>query len=201
MKKLSLVIFLLFVIVFPKSVAFAQNSASENVMASPTVTVEGEQVAGSKSAEPMVQDYTLPYPGILPDNPLYFLKTLRDRMIIFFISDPLKKSAFYLLQSDKRLASSWYLLKKDAKHSDLALSTLSKSTNYLSLAIDEAKSAKDAGQETGDILGKLKQAVQKHTRVIMDMTALPGLTNKDSFAKEEKRVMDLEKVVSEEIAQ
>lgn len=191
MKKLLIFLPLLFLVVFPKSVAFAQDTTPENVMVSPTTA------SASLSPTPMVNNYTLPYPGILPDNPLYFLKTLRDRMIIFFISDPLKKSEFYLLQSDKRLESSWYLLKKDVKHTDLALSTLSKSTNYLSQAIDEVKNAQEAGQPIGDITGKLQQAVQKHAAIIMDITALPGLTNKDSFVKEEKRVQDLEKVVSE----
>jgi len=195
MKKLLIFLPLLFLVVFPRSVAFAHDATSTEVSEE---VVAPSTASGSLSPTPtVVSTYTLPYPGILPDNPLYFLKTLRDRIIIFFISDPLKKSAFYLLQSDKRLESTWYLLKKDAGHTDLALSTLSKSTNYLSQAVDEVKNAKDAGQETGDILGKLQQATQKHAAVIMDMTALPGLSHKDSFVKEEKRVMDLEKVVSE----
>lgn len=200
MKKLLIFLPLLFLVVFPRSVAFAHDATSAEV--SEEVMVSPSTASGSLSPTPTVAStYTLPYPGILPDNPLYFLKTLRDRMIIFFISDPLKKSAFYLLQSDKRLESTWYLLKKDTGHTDLALSTLSKSTNYLSQAIDEVKNAKDAGQETGDMVGKLQQATQKHTAVIMDMTALPGLSHKDSFVKEEKRVLDLEKVVLKEVAQ
>ena len=37
-------------------------------------------------------DYELPYPGLLPDSPLYFLKISRDRLIEFMIGDPIKKS-------------------------------------------------------------------------------------------------------------
>src|SRR5260221_10667518 len=117
-------------------------------------------------------------------------------MIVFLISDPLKKSSFYLLQSDKRLASSWYLLKKDTKTDGLALTTLSKSTNYLSQSVDEMKNAKATGEDVGALLGTIRQAVPKHAAIIVQMEALPGLSNKSAFVTEEKRTMDLEKVVS-----
>ncbi len=49
-------------------------------------------------------EYNLPYPGILPDHPLYFLKQLRDKILDFLITDPVKKAEFYILQADKRLS-------------------------------------------------------------------------------------------------
>src|SRR3989304_6415715 len=48
--------------------------------------------------------YQLPYPGILPDHPLYTLKAVRDRIQVFLTRDNLKKAEIYLLYSDKRLA-------------------------------------------------------------------------------------------------
>src|SRR3989344_1770388 len=72
-------------------------------------------------------DYDLPYPGLLPDHPLYFLKMMRDSAIGFLISDPLKKAEFDLLQADKRLNSGLYLLHNDKdKNAELAQSTISK---------------------------------------------------------------------------
>ncbi len=69
-------------------------------------------------------DYTLPYPGILPDNPLYPLKAFRDRMVSVLIADPVKKSLFNLLQADKRLQSAVYLLyDHDTTNIQLAEST------------------------------------------------------------------------------
>lgn len=181
MKKLFIPLFLLFFVVFPKSVAFAQES-SPSAAASPTAA--------------MVTNYTLPYPGILPDNPLYFLKALRDKIVVFLISDPLRKSSFYLLQSDKRLESSWYLLKKDVKHDDLALSTLSKSTNYFSLAIDQAGKAKKSGGSVASQAGNLQEALTKHIAVIDQMLQLPGLSHKEEFVNEQTRLKNLENVVS-----
>lgn len=48
-------------------------------------------------------DYTLPYPGILPDHPLYFVKNIRDQILILFTRDIHKKSEIYLLLADKNI--------------------------------------------------------------------------------------------------
>ena len=55
--------------------------------------------------------YNLPYPGILSDNPLYFLKVIRDRVTEFLTRDNVKKAQLYLLDSDKRVAMSMVFVK------------------------------------------------------------------------------------------
>ena len=45
-------------------------------------------------------DYALPYPGILIDHPLYFLKNIRDLIMERIITEPGKKVEFAILQSD-----------------------------------------------------------------------------------------------------
>ena len=57
--------------------------------------------------------YEMPYPGILPDNPFYPLKTLRDRVVGFLITDPGKNATFDLLQADKRFQAGVMLYEKD----------------------------------------------------------------------------------------
>lgn len=47
-----------------------------------------ENVISTKSAS---VDYKLTWPGILPDQPLYKLKVLRDKIISKLIFDPIKK--------------------------------------------------------------------------------------------------------------
>src|SRR5438105_4293482 len=66
-------------------------------------------------------DYKLPYPGILPDNPLYFIKTARDRLVGFLISDPVRKAEFDVLQADKRIGMGELLVSK--KKWDLSYTT------------------------------------------------------------------------------
>lgn len=170
---------ILFFIVFPKQVVHAEEAAgTQSAVVSPT----------------SAPDYTLPYPGILPDNPLYILKVFRDRLILFFISSPTKKSSFYLLQSDKRLEASWYLLKRDGKSDSLAVSTLSKSTNYLSQAFDSAMQAKKDGDDLSDLPTRLQSALVKHITVVGKMAQMPGVSQ-GSFEQEEKRLTDLQKSV------
>src|SRR5260221_7243175 len=111
MRKLLLFLPLLFFVVFPPKVAFAQE-----LMVSPTAT---------SSPTPTVVQYDLPYPGILPDNPLYTLKVIRDEVVSFFISDPLKKASFDILQADKRIGASLYLAEGDTKAKGFVFSALS----------------------------------------------------------------------------
>ena len=53
--------------------------------------------------------YNLPYPGLLPDSPLYITKIARDRITDFLTRDNLKKAELYLLYSDKRASMSLVL--------------------------------------------------------------------------------------------
>ncbi len=112
-------------------------------------------------------EYTLPYPGILPDSPLYFLKVVRDNLLGFFISEPLKKADYSLLMADKRLTSASSLL--DKKNYSLAITTLSKAENYFDKAIQSAAKAKGEGKDAGEILNRLWVASQKHQEVIYQM--------------------------------
>ena len=145
MKKLLLVILLiLFSLSFQK--AFAQSTPS---------------------AEIINVQYNLPYTGILPDNPLYFLKALRDNVLATFITDPSKKAEYDLLMADKRLGGAQALLLKDKD--DLAITTLSKSGNYFYQAIGQAVVAKRQGENVNNIISTLVTASQKHQQVILQM--------------------------------
>ena len=78
----------------------------------------------TQSSQPEIDEYPLPYPGILPDNPLHFLKALRDRIILMLMSDPVKEAEFNLLTSDKRIYAAQLLA--DKGKGQLSISTLSK---------------------------------------------------------------------------
>lgn len=112
--------------------------------------------------------YELPYPGILPDNPLYFIKALRDNLFNLLISDPIKKAEYNLLMADKRLASGKMLI--DKKNYQLAITTISKSANYLERAISLTVKAKQEGKNTKELLDKLFVASQKHQQIIFMTT-------------------------------
>lgn len=135
------------------------------VLSLPQVTLS--QNATSSSLIKHVE-YELPYPGILPDSPLYFLKAIRDNVLVVFVSDPLKKAEYNLLMADKRLASSNLLV--DYKKYDLAITTLSKSGNYFDKAVQLAAELKRQGKNADTLLDKLLIASQKHQEVIFQMS-------------------------------
>ena len=140
--------FLIFILLLTTSLAFAKDSSQSAIM---------ENVS-----------YDIPYPGILPDNPLYFLKAVRDNLIGYLITDSVKKAEYNLLQSDKRLAASQKLLEEGKIN--LSVTTLSKSGNYFYNAIEKAADAKNKGQDANLILDKLLQASKKHQKIIFEMT-------------------------------
>jgi len=103
--------------------------------------------------------YELPYPGVLPGALLYNLKAVRDRIIEFLMSDPSKKSNFYLLQADKRLSASIMLF--DRGKNVLAETTLSKSQNYLEKAIDKAEKVSNLKGRFGEANDRIKLSSAK----------------------------------------
>lgn len=138
-------------------------------------------------------EYTLPYPGILPDHPLWFLKALRDRVIEFLIADPFKKAEFHLLTADKRLQAGVSLLQKGKQ--ELSLSTISKGENYFEMAISQATLAKDRGQGVKMLLEKLKKAVKKHKEVLQEVREKMRGDLVLRTEKELERVQSFEKTV------
>jgi len=111
--------------------------------------------------------YDLPYPGILPDHPLYFLKALRDRINLFLTRDYQKKAEIYLLYADKRVAAAVLLLENGKEK--LALDTLAKGEKYFFKIPFLISQAKKQGQSfPKELIDKIKTANEKHAEVIDD---------------------------------
>ncbi len=124
--------------------------ASQNVYA---LTLTQEQII-----------YNLPYPGILPDHPLYFVKIIRDRALELGTRDPMKKAELYFLLSDKRVAMAIALA--DKGKDTIAVSTFSKGEKYF-LKIPEliiTSKKQGVGPPIG-FVDKLKQSNTKHREV------------------------------------
>lgn len=113
-------------------------------------------------------DYVLPYPGILPDHPLYTIKLLRDRILDFLVVDPMRKAEFYILQADKHLGMGTQLL--DKGKSDLAQTAFMQSDKYMSQALANVIALKKAGKEVpGYLVDRLAKAIAKHEEVLMGL--------------------------------
>ncbi len=125
--------------------------------------MESTTVAVSADQEKVV--YNMPYPGILPDHPLYLLKIMRDRINEFLTRDNLKKAELYLLYSDKRAGMAMALAKK-GKNS-LAIDTFSKAEKYFLQIPDLVKEAKKQGVSSPpNFIDSLKLSNAKHKELI-----------------------------------
>lgn len=134
-------------------------------------------------------NYQLPYPGLLPDNPLYSLKVFRDRIIEFLIADPIKKAEFDLLSADKRLAIGIALFEKGKK--DLAETTISKGENYFEDAIINIDKAKKEGRQLDpSLLLNIELSAKKHNEVLENLVAKASGDLKKRFTKDLSRVVN-----------
>ncbi len=179
MKYLGLVISL-FVLVFV---------SNQNVFAqTPSVVVSLPAVM---TPSPTPVNYTLPYPGILPDNPLYFLKTLRDNIYSWMISDPLKKTQFDLLMANKRLQMGVFLLQENKNNAVLALSTISKGENYMSDALSKVQVARSQHEDTSEVIRNLNLATRKHEEVLHSLDNLVPSSQQQELKILEQNVVQL----------
>jgi len=155
-------------------------------------SVYAQDVLSSTATPFPTIDYTLPYPGILPDNPLYFVKALRDKVVSLFISDPLKKAEFNLLMADVRLNAAQYLFAKGEGKYSLAETTISKGENYFYNSLIMVNEAKKQGMPINDFVSKLKIASQKHQQVIRELGSKTSGAIKERLAEDERRAKNFE---------
>lgn len=112
--------------------------------------------------------YNLPYPGLLPDSPLYITKVARDRITDFLTRDNLKKAELYLLYSDKRVSMSLSMASKGKNQ--LAIDTFMKGEKYFLQIPDLLKSAKQqGGQAPSSFVETLKLSNAKHKELIGEL--------------------------------
>jgi hypothetical protein len=128
----------------------------------PSRGVKGiKRIKAQETGEKIIKevDYIFPYPGILPDHPLYWLKMIRDRVQLIVFTPPAKKTSRLLHYADKRAAATLQLLKKGKIQ--LALTTFTKAEKYLERAFLHVHDIKNT--TTKDVL---KKALLKHKEVL-----------------------------------
>lgn len=135
--------------------------------------------------------YQLAYPGMLPDNPLYKLKVLRDKIVLYLIKDPKKQVEQFLLQADKGIAMVPLLVEKGKI--DLAKETAFKAEHNfteLTFVFKKTETKPDA-----KAYKKLTQAALKHQEVLT--AALKKVNKEDQKALQQ--VINFSKTNQEEL--
>ncbi len=144
------------------------------------VLAEGEIVAQEVVIEATPSsEYSLPYPGILPDHPLYFLKQLRDKVYDFFTRDPVRKTEFKLLMADKRMNMALMLSEKG--NNSLAVDTIVDAVAYYNDSVSSLLSISQSQTNTNELQIKLFNAVNAYQPIIVKyMQSVDGVDAVDA---------------------
>lgn len=138
--------------------------------------------------------YQLPYPGILPDHPLFFLKRTRDNLIEFLTRDNIKKAELYFLMSDKYIVMASQLAEKD--RDELATKTLTRAEDYFQKMISYLKISKQQGvRPSDDLVRKAQNSNIKHREIIENLMKELPQGNSGDLAK----VLKMNKASQKEI--
>lgn len=112
--------------------------------------------------------YALVYPGeVIPGNPLWGLKALRDRIWLFVTVNDEKKAELLLLFADKRLGAAHQLFIEG--ESELGYETLTKAEKYLEAAKLQDEENRKNKNDSADFLERLAYASLKHFEVIQEI--------------------------------
>lgn len=163
----SLVLFVVTGLTHNVTLATAVNTTAPEMTSTPEASSSKDAVTAE--VQPKIE-YALPYPGILPDHPLYNLKRFRDYVLERLISDPVRKSEFYVLQGDKRLAMGMALFAQGK--GVLAESTLSKGEKYMEKSVSGVASLKtNGGTVPPYVIGNIEKSLSKHAEVLTALIA------------------------------
>lgn len=135
--------------------------------AEPTKAVMAAAEKSATSEAEIKVMYYLPYPGILPDNPLYKLKAARDKVTLVFTFDGEKKARKELLFADKRINAAVFLT--EGGKAELGVTTATKAEKYLEQAVSRATKMNKGGQDVKSLMLELQKATEKHTEVLEDI--------------------------------
>jgi len=121
----------------------------------------------SVSSKPQ-SSYFLAYPGILPDNPLYRFKMVRDRIWEWLTTGSGSRAKLFLLYADKRLGAGKALI--DGNKVSLGVSTILKGEKYFERAILEAEKEKKIKRGQLSTFGEtLRTAYLKYEEVLLEL--------------------------------
>ena len=109
-------------------------------------------------------EYYLPYPGLLPDSPLYKLKALRDKIGLLLTWDEEQTAERELFLADKRINAAVALF--EGGKEELAVTTATKAEKYLEAAINRAMTLKNSGKDVKSMLGVMAKAAAKHEELM-----------------------------------
>ena len=149
------------VVVLLLSIVAAANPAAI-YPATESATMGAEMTATDEALPKM--EYYLPYPGVLPDSPMYKIKMIRDRVALWLTFGEEKKARKELAYADKRINAAMYLV--EGGKLGLGVTTATKAEKYLEKAVERVVRMSTEGQDAKSFLADLSRATQKHLEIL-----------------------------------
>lgn len=138
-------------------------------------------------------DYYLAYPGILPDHPLYWLKMIRDKIILGLTKKPINRFERLMLYADKRVGAAEALI--NGAKVELGVTTATKAEKYLEQAVLEFESMAADEKATPEMHQRIERAVLKHQEVLTKTLSKLSDQPKEALEKTlEKTQSNLERI-------
>lgn len=128
------------------------------------LTVTSSAALAAEST-PSAED--LPTVHVLPDNPLYFLKTLKEKVQLLIIRSASGQADLLLKFAQKRLAEALKVAEKGKVH--ISEKLFEAFGRDMEVAQEKIKEAKRKGEQTRDLLVKLQETVAYQKSVIEKM--------------------------------
>lgn len=157
------------VFIFALSILFLSIEKT-SIGAQPSLAAANLKFTVSEEATPSAEskvNYYLPYPGILPDSPLYKLKMVRDRIWLWLTPEPIGKAEKLLLYADKRVGAGKALI--EGGQVPLGISTILKGEKYLERAILETEKAQKQGLKVNGLIEKVEKASLGHEEILSSL--------------------------------
>jgi hypothetical protein len=141
----------------------------------------GQTITISPSEEDTL--YELPHPGILPDNPFYVVKNIRDTLIRWSAQDLHEKAEIQLLQSDKYMGMALELAKK-GKHKLTVETLIEGEKKFLEVPVMLEEMMKNGEKPRKQFLQEAIESNTRHREAIEEvMFNLPQGDDAGSFRK------------------
>mgnify|MGYP001582946457 FL=1 len=157
-------------------------------------SVSSPQAAVDADAVTIKVEYYLPYPGVLPDSPLYRLKALRDKLQLAVTFDEVRKAEKELLYADKRIGAALVLV--EGGKISLGVSTATKAEKYLESAINRAIRL-SSQRDVKSLLLTLTKATTKHQEILEMISAKGGGVEKEVLQRSSEQVGSLREKLSQ----
>lgn len=123
-----------------------------------------ENQNAEEQADIVLEDEELIDPGLLPNHPLYFLKTWSENIQTFFTFGQVNRANRHLALAEKRLAEAKSLMAQG--ETELAQKIMNRYQEQFAHAFTFAQQAKEKGQNSDEIMAKIAENTLRHQAVL-----------------------------------